>query len=108
MSARIRGHYRIDSSGRVEAMTDVNSAALKSRIPPPVPAEPLQSRLIRICVAGFVTAALCVGGMLAMPEIQRYIVSSQSARYAMVRHMHGHRMHSMAERLLHGDWYQDR
>ena len=103
MSARIRGHYRIDSSGRVEPMTDVNGPALKICRPPAVIPNQYHSRLVRISIAGIVGVVLGVGGMLALPQIQRRLVSNQAAQFAMVRHMHGHHLRFMADRLLHRD-----
>jgi len=103
VSGRIRGHYRIDSAGRVEPVTDINQAALKFRAPPPLPNRH-NSRLVRISIAGFTGMVLCVGGMLAMPQIQRALISAEYAQIAPIRHMHGKHMHDMADKLLrHSD-----
>jgi hypothetical protein len=103
VSARIRGHYRIDSLGRVEAMTDVNAPALKLRLPPPVSPDQYNSRLVRIAIAGIVALSLGVGGILALPQIQQRILSAQTAEFASIRHLHGHHLHAMAARLLRRD-----
>jgi len=103
VSARIRGHYRIDSSGRVEPMTDVNAPALKLRLPPPVFPSQHNSRLVRISIAGIVALTLGIGGMLALPQIERRIISAQAAEFASVRHFRGHHLHAIAAKLLHRD-----
>jgi hypothetical protein len=104
VSARIRGHYRIDSSGRVEPITDVNSAALKVR-PQVSPLPGHRSlRITRISILGAIAMVICISGMLAMPSFQRYLISIESQRYATVRHMHGLVLRSTAQRLLHGDY----
>ena len=85
-------------------MTDVNGSALQFHAPPAarVPLD-RNTRLVRISIAGFIVAVLCVGGMLALPQIERSIISAQSARYASVRatclHQSGHARHATAEKI---------
>jgi hypothetical protein len=88
MCGRIRGHYRIDSSGRVEPMTDVNSAARAYTIPRAVLAnrpENVRRRLKRMSVAGMSFFFLGVGLLVAMPWIELAFLSAQSAHLASVR-----------------------
>jgi hypothetical protein len=103
VSAHIRGHYRIDSSGRVEPMTDVNGPALKMRVPPPLAPNQYESRWVKISIAGIVALTLGIGGALAIPQIQQRFMSAQAANFASVRHLHGHHLRAMAARLLHRD-----
>ncbi len=103
MSARVRGHYRIDSHGRIESMLDVNSAALKLRRPRPVPIHQMQTLAARLAVYGLVAMLLCAGGVLVMPQMERAFLASQYARLVTVRHMHGHHMHDAADRYLRGE-----
>lgn len=103
MSAHVRGHYRIDAHGRVESMLDVNSAAIKMRQPKPEPVNQVQARAKRYAVYGLLTMLVCVGGMVALPQIERYLIAGQYARIATLRHMHGHHMHEAADRFFRGE-----
>jgi hypothetical protein len=103
VSARIRGHYRIDSAGRVEPMTDVNQAALRFHTMPPALPNQRHARAVRLSIIGFVSAVLTVGTLLALPQIQRAITSAQYAQIATIRRMHGHHMHDAADRFLRHD-----
>jgi hypothetical protein len=84
-------------------MTDVNGAALKLRLPPLVSPNQYNSRLVRIAIAGIFALTLGLGGILALPQIERRIMSAQAEKFTSVRHLHGHHLHAMAARLLRRD-----
>ncbi len=99
-AARIRGHYRIDSAGRVEAMEDVNGLAMKAQSLSSVISSRRSSRLVRLSVAGFAAMAIGVGAILALPQIQQLLIAAESAQFASVRHLHGHHLHEVGDKLL--------
>ena len=88
MTGRIRGHYRIDSTGHVQPLGDVNGLAKPYTIPLSVlQNQPCyrRARLRRITTAG--TGAFVLGLLLLslMPQIERAVLSAQSARLAQAR-----------------------
>jgi hypothetical protein len=88
MGARIRGHYRIDPAGRVEAVGDINSSLHRFAWQPPLSrdrASEQKARITKICMAGFGLACLGVALMASLPQIQRSVVASESARMAMIK-----------------------
>jgi hypothetical protein len=103
VSAHVRGHYRIDSHGRIEAILDVNSAALKLHKPQPLPPNQMQTLAARVAVYSLVAMLLCAGGLLVMPQVERAFLASQYAKLITVRHMHGHHMHDAADRYFRGE-----
>jgi hypothetical protein len=84
-------------------MPDVNSAAMKLRMPQPPTPNQMQSRAARFAVFGLVVMLLCAGGMLALPGMERSLIASQYARLLPLRHMHGQHMHDAAEKFLRGE-----
>jgi hypothetical protein len=88
MSGRIRGHYRIDSAGRVEPLGDVNASLQRFVYQPALrrnPADVRKARLTKICVAGFTLCTIGLGLMASLPTIQRMIISAESSRMASIR-----------------------
>jgi hypothetical protein len=88
MPARVRGHYRIDASGRIEPLLDVNEAALPYTLPKiALRREPmsLHSHMKQIILAG-VGICVVLSGLVAMlPRIERLILSEQARQIAMAR-----------------------
>jgi hypothetical protein len=87
VSGRIRGHYRIDSSGRVEPLADVNAEARPYALPQVVPLNQrgkVKSRLNRRSIAGASIFILGIGMLFAMPQIEQAMLSAQSAHVASV------------------------
>ena len=82
MSGRIRGHYRIDSRGRVEPLTDVNASAKPYTSPLP---EHQRSHMRQLSVAGLSIFVVGISVMALLPQIERHIVSVQAAHIASVR-----------------------
>jgi hypothetical protein len=89
MSGRIRGHYRIDSRGRVEPLLDVNASARPYTFPTK---STRQSPMRQFSVAGLGIFVMGLSLMALLPQIERHIVSSQAAHIAMVRaaYIHNH------------------
>ena len=85
MGARIRGHYRIDAAGRVEAVCDVNSSLQSYVYQPPVTrSTPAERRAWMLKgVVGAVSLA-CVGLILmaSLPQIQNAVVAADASRFA--------------------------
>jgi len=88
MTARIRGHYRIDALGRVVPVTDVNSSlqnfVVRSPLPPDRAADQ-RTQLTRLCMVGGLLCMLGLVVMASLPQIQNAIVARESARMASIR-----------------------
>jgi hypothetical protein len=87
----------------VESLVDVNGTAMRLRLPPPSAKNQMQSRAAKFAVYGLVAMLVCVGGMLALPSMERSLLASQYARLMPIRHMHGQHMHDAADRFLRGE-----
>ncbi len=88
MSARVRGHYRIDPVGHVMPLTDVNAAMKAYSIPLAKlrdRAAEQRSRIMKMCLAGLTIFAIAVGLMMALPQIERSVVAAQATRIASMR-----------------------
>jgi hypothetical protein len=90
VTGRIRGHYRIDPSGRVESMLDVNGSALQFRPPVPSARTPLErkTRLARFAIGSLIFAACGLALMMALPAIDRLLLSPDVARYASLHSLY--------------------
>jgi hypothetical protein len=98
MSGHIRGHYRIDSRGRVEPLLDVNASAKPYTIPLPVHR---QSHVRQFSVAGVSIFVMGLSLMALLPQIERQIVSAQAAHIAMVRAAYIHNHPALQQLLKH-------
>ncbi len=96
MSGRIRGHYRIDSRGRVEPLLDVNASAKPYTFPAMTNR---QSPMRQFTVAGLSIFVVGLSVMALLPQIERQIVSAQAAHIASVRAAYIHN-HPALEQLL--------
>jgi hypothetical protein len=88
VSGRIRGHYRIDSSGRVQPLLDVNGAAKPYTLPSTRQTRRRSSvhSHMRQFIAGGIAICIALGSLLAMlPRIERLILTEQAKQIAMVR-----------------------
>ena len=88
MSARIRGHYRVDDAGRVLPVLDVNASLGRFAYHSDLKADQEKrhiARMKKISFAGLGTAILGIAMMASLPTIQRLVVAHQSAQYAIKR-----------------------
>ena len=88
MSARIRGHYRINAVGQVMPLTDVNGGMKAYSLPLPKrrgQAVEQRSRIMKMAVAGLTLFSIAVAAMSVMPQIERSVVAAQASRIASAR-----------------------
>jgi len=102
MSARIRGHYRIDVMGRVEPITDVNALAKPFTLPLSVmqgkkPGK--RSHVVQVSIAGMILFGMGVSLMAALPQIQRMVIAAEASRISSQRQAYIH-SHPQLEALL--------